>query len=101
MKLENKVAVITGGAQGIGAVISTRFAEEGAKVVIADINEEKAKALAAQLNASYALCDVSDPEQVRNMFGMVLERFDRLDVLVNNAALVHHPASNKNFLEAG
>lgn len=99
MKLQNKIAVITGGAQGIGAAISTRFAEEGATVVIVDINEEKSKGLATQLNASYILCDVSSVEQVDRLFSKVLELHGRLDVLVNNAALVHHPASNKNFLE--
>lgn len=99
MKLQNKIAVITGGAQGIGAAISTRFSEEGAKVIIADLNEEKSKALASQLNASYVLCDVSNAEQVDDLFRKVIERHGRLDILVNNAALVHHPDSNKNFLE--
>ena len=99
MKLQNKIAVVTGGAQGIGAAISTRFAEEGAKVVIVDINEEKSKTLATQLNASYVLCDVSNAEQVDNLFKKVIEQHGRLDILVNNAALVHHPDSNKNFLE--
>lgn len=99
MKLQNKIAVITGGAQGIGAAISARFSEEGAKVVIADLNEEKSKALASQLNASYVLCDVSNAEQVDHLFKKVIEQHGRLDILVNNAALVHHPDSNKNFLE--
>lgn len=99
MKLQNKIAVVTGGAQGIGAAISARFAAEGAQVVVADIDEEKSQALAGQLHDSYVLCDVSNAEQVGNLFNKVIERFGRLDILVNNAALVHHPASNKNFLE--
>src|SRR5262245_39102937 len=104
MKLQNKVAVITGGAQGIGAAIATRFAQEGATVVIADVNEEKSKLVVVQLKATgteaiYVLCDVSNPEQVEGLFNKTLERFGRLDILVNNAALVHHPDSNKNFLE--
>jgi NAD(P)-dependent dehydrogenase (short-subunit alcohol dehydrogenase family) len=104
MKLQNKIAIVTGGAQGIGAGIVTRFASEGAKVVIADLNEEKSKALVSELKVSgaesiYVLCDVSDQGQVANLFDKTLEAFDRLDILVNNAALVHHPDSNKNFLE--
>lgn len=99
MKLQNKIAVVTGGAQGIGAAISTRFAEEGAKIIIADLNEEKSKTLASQLNASYVLCDVSNAEQVDDLFKKVIKQHGRLDILVNNAALVHHPDSNKNFLE--
>ena len=104
MRLQNRIAVITGGAQGIGAAIATRFAQDGAKVVIADINEEKAKALVSQLkeagaDAMHVLCDVSDAGQVENLFTITLETFGKLDVLVNNAALVHHPDSNRNFLE--
>jgi NAD(P)-dependent dehydrogenase (short-subunit alcohol dehydrogenase family) len=104
MKLQNKVAVITGGAQGIGAAIARRFAQEGATVVIADVNEEKSKSLAAEIEATgaeaiYVLCDVSNSGSVEELFDKVIERFGRLDILVNNAALVHHPDSNKNFLE--
>ena len=104
MKLQNKIAVITGGAQGIGAAIATRFSQEGASVVIADVNEEKSELLVTKIKASgaeaiYVLCDVSNSEQVDELFKKTLERFGRLDILVNNAALVHHPDSNKNFLE--
>jgi len=104
MKLKNRIAVVTGGAQGIGAGIAMRFAQEGASLVIADVNEEKSKSLVAQLKetgveAMYVLCDVSDVVQVENLFNKTLEKFSRLDILVNNAALVHHPDSNKNFLE--
>ena len=104
MKLQNKIAVITGGAQGIGAAIVTRFAREGAMVVIADVNEEKSKLLVSQLQATGGevmalLCDVSEARSVEELFNKTLERFGRLDILVNNAALVHHPDSNKNFLE--
>ena len=104
MRLQNRIAVITGGAQGIGAGIAKCFAQEGAKIVIADVNEEKSKVLVAVLKeigaeAIYVSCDVSDPGQVENVFSKTLEAFGRLDILVNNAALVHHPDSNKNFLE--
>lgn len=104
MRLQGKVAIITGGAQGIGGGISTRFAAERATVVIADSNEEKARQQAAALSATGATvaairCDVSDQAQVTALFAQTVERFGQVDILVNNAALVHHPPSNVNFLE--
>ncbi len=104
MRLKDKVAIVTGGAQGIGGGITTRFAAEGAVVVIADLNEEKAQQQAATLMASggralAVRCDVSDRAQVEALFVQTLAHFGQLDILVNNAALVHHPASNVNFLE--
>lgn len=100
MRLQDRIAVITGGAQGIGAAIAGRFAQEGAKVVIADINEEKAKAIVSEIQDSmYVPCDVSDADQVESLFRRTLEAFGGLDILVNNAALVHHPDASKNFLE--
>lgn len=104
MRLKNKVAVVTGGAQGIGAGIATRFAEEGASVVIADVNEEASKDRVVQIEAAggtaiYVLCDVSDQGQVANLFQKAKEAYGQVDILVNNAALVHHPGSNVNFLE--
>lgn len=104
MRLQAKVAIVTGGAQGIGGGISTRLAAEGATVVIADLNEEKAQQHAATLAATGATvlpirCDVSEQAQVAALFAQTVERFGRVDILVNNAALVHHAPSNVNFLE--
>lgn len=104
MRLQAKVAIVTGGAQGIGGGISARLAAEGATVVIADLNEEKAQQLATTLTATGAQvaairCDVSAQEQVAALFVQTVERFGRVDILVNNAALVHHAPSNVNFLE--
>lgn len=104
MRLHEKVAIVTGGAQGIGGGITTRLAAEGAMVVIADLNEEKAQQHAATLVATGATvlpirCDVSDQAQVAALFAQTLARFGRVDILVNNAALVHHAPSNVNFLE--
>ena len=104
MQLENKVAVITGGAQGIGAGIALRFALEGASVMVADINEEYSQATVNTINgkggiSAYTLTDVSNAEQVENLFQQTVEQFGGVDILVNNAALVHHRDSNKHFLE--
>lgn len=104
MRLQAKVAIVTGGAQGIGGGITARLAAEGAAVVIADLNAEKAQHHATTLAATGATvlairCDVADQLQVAALFDQTLEHFGRVDILVNNAALVHHAPSNVNFLE--
>jgi 3-oxoacyl-[acyl-carrier protein] reductase len=90
--VDKKVAVVTGGAQGIGAAIVDRLASEGASIAVVDINGEKAKevALAAQQKGVEAECyvvDVSDTEAVKNLVGEVTKRFGRIDILVNNAGI--------------
>ena len=87
-RFANKVALVTGGASGIGAAIATRLSAEGAAVAVADLNLEAAEALAAGLSSrSIALhLDVADPRSVTAAFAEIERRLDRLDVLVNNAA---------------
>jgi 3-oxoacyl-[acyl-carrier protein] reductase len=90
--VDKKVAVVTGGAQGIGAAIVDRLASEGASVAVVDINGEKAKevALAAQqkgVEAESYQVDVSDTEAVKSMVGEITKRFGRVDILVNNAGI--------------
>ena len=86
-RLDDKVAVITGGASGIGAGTVHRFAEEGAKVLIADLDEDKGTALADELGASgaYLRTDVSQEEDVAAMIAEATDRWGRLDCLFNNA----------------
>ncbi len=89
MMLKDRVAIVTGGAQGIGRAIADKFAEEGASVLIADINGEGAAAAAKSLPTAIGLTvDVSDPAAVQAMVDAAVERFGRLDILVNNAAIV-------------
>ena len=102
--LASKVAIVTGGAQGIGRGCSARLAREGATVVVADIADEAgAEAIrtieSAGGSARYVQCDVSDPIQVARLVDDTVSDLGRVDILVNNAALVHHPDSNLNFLE--
>jgi 3-oxoacyl-[acyl-carrier protein] reductase len=90
--LKDKVALITGASQGIGRDAALALAEAGAKVAVAARNEEKLAALVAEVNAAggeaFAVkMDVADPEQVKAGFKSVLEKFGRLDILVNNAAI--------------
>ena len=85
--LDGKVAVITGGASGIGAGTVRLFVEHGARVVIADIQEERGQALAEELGtaAAFAHADVSDEAQVEATIALALARFGRLDCMFNNA----------------
>lgn len=92
MRLKDKVAIITGGAMGIGKSYAEGFAKEGAKVVIADINLAAANALsgALQKKGTEALAiktDVSSLEDTRVMAEATIKRFGRIDILVNNAAV--------------
>jgi len=88
-RLEGKVVIVTGGAQGIGKAYALRLGEEDAKVVVADIKDAGAVAgmVAAAGGESLALrTDVTDEESTREMAAKTVERFGRIDVLVNNAA---------------
>lgn len=89
MKLENKVAVVTGGARGIGAAIARAYVAEGAKVAIADVAVDAADALAREIGeqAMAVHLDVRDSASISGMIEAVAGRFGGLDILVNNAAV--------------
>jgi 3-oxoacyl-[acyl-carrier protein] reductase len=92
MRLQNKVAVITGGAQGIGRAIALGMAREGAKLVIADLQAEKAESVAAEARAlgSDALAvevNVASEMSVKRLAERTVERFGRVDILVNDAGI--------------
>ena len=85
---EQRVAVVTGAAQGIGAAIARELASDGHKVVVADINLEGATAVATEIGGVAKKLDVSDPEQVAAFTKTVVDELGGIDILVNNAALV-------------
>jgi 3-oxoacyl-[acyl-carrier protein] reductase len=92
MKLEGKVALITGGAQGIGRAIALALARQGASVVISDVNLEKAQETCREIEAlgGQALAvggNVADAKAAENMVGRAVEKFGALDILVNNAGI--------------
>ncbi len=86
-RLENKVALVTGAGAGLGAQIARRFRQEGAQLVVNDVNAETAQKIADEVGGLAIAADVSDSAAVRAMFGRVGAEIGRLDVLVNNAGI--------------
>ncbi len=96
-RLEGKVAVITGAASGIGRETARRFAEEGARVCVADLADEPGKETASEVDGLYVHADVTDPDDVQAMYREAAERFGGLDVLFNNAGI--SPPDDDSILE--
>ncbi len=93
MRLDGKTAIVTGGASGFGAGIVRKFVDEGARVMIADINGDAASAMAAQIGnaASAQTVDVARGDSVAQMAQAALDAFGHVDILINNAGITHLP----------
>lgn len=90
IRLENKVAIITGGASGIGASAARLFHHHGAKIIIADIADELGKAVAKSLgqNASFVHCDVANEDDMSSLVDATVAEHGRLDIMYNNAGIL-------------
>ena len=91
IRLKGKVAIVTGGARGLGKTYAVRLSEEGAHIVIADILDAKGVKRAIEEKGGEVLSlytDVSDEESTKEMARKTIERFERIDILINNAALL-------------
>jgi 3alpha(or 20beta)-hydroxysteroid dehydrogenase len=88
-RLEDKVAIVTGAARGTGEATARRFAREGAQVVVADVNDELGSKTAAEIGAHYVHLDVTSESDWDAAVDEVVGRFGRLDVLINNAGILH------------
>ena len=93
MRLENRVAIITGGAAGIGKATAERFAQEGARIAICDVNQAAGEAMVQALNAQKAVhrfdqVDVTDRQAVQAWIDDVAEQYGQIDVLINNAGVL-------------
>lgn len=90
-RLAGKTAIVTGAASGFGEGMARRFAEEGANVILADLNGDRADTVATEIgdNAVALSCDVSKQADIARMAETALSRFGRIDVMVNNAGCTH------------
>ncbi|EUA87216.1 short chain dehydrogenase family protein [Mycobacterium ulcerans str. Harvey] len=97
--LSGQIAVVTGGAQGLGLAIAERFVSEGARVVLGDVNLEATEAAAKQLGggevAVAVRCDVTKADEVETLLQAALERFGGLDIMVNNAGITRDATMRK------
>jgi len=102
MRLQDKVAIITGAASGFGAEIARSYAREGAKVVIADLNEAGAHAVAAEIGAAALAvkCDVTNQADIDATVAATIEKFGAIDIVVNNAGYTHKNQPILNVDEA-
>ena len=100
MRLKNKIAIVTGGGSGFGAGIVKKFIQEGAKVVVADINLENAKKVAMDTGGFAVEVDVSNSLSFKNMVDKTLENFGKIEIMVNNAGITHLPNSMEDISEA-
>jgi 3-oxoacyl-[acyl-carrier protein] reductase len=102
-RLEDKVAIITGAGQGIGLAYAQRFLAEGAKVVVAEINEDRAdsamKQLKGQGDVAFQRTDISDEQSTLECAAATIDRFGTIDILLNNAALYYDIDNNNNDYE--
>ncbi|SIO41927.1 3-oxoacyl-[acyl-carrier protein] reductase [Rhodovulum sp. ES.010] len=100
MRLEGKTAIVTGGGSGFGAGIARKFAAEGARVMVADIDADAAAAVADEVSGIARAVDVADDASVGGMARAALAEFSRLDILVNNAGITHLPKPMEEVPEA-
>lgn len=101
MKLKDKIAIVTGGASGFGKAIAETYANEGAKVMVADINGQGARDVANGIgtSAAHIACDVSKKHDVDAMVAETVKAFGGLDIMVNNAGYTHKNQSLMNIGE--
>ncbi|GAA3625194.1 glucose 1-dehydrogenase [Lentzea roselyniae] len=92
MRLDGKIALITGAARGQGAAAARRFAEEGARVMLTDVLDDQGKELAAELGAEYCHLDVSNEDEWAEAVAFTISTFGDISVLVNNAGVLHFSA---------
>ena len=98
-RLEGRVATITGGGSGIGLATARRFASEGAKVVIVDMNPESGEAAAKEVGGIFVKANVTETADVENMYKVAFDTYGRIDIAFNNAGI--SPPDDDSILTTG
>ena len=98
-RLQGKVAIVTGGGSGIGLATVRRFAEEGARVVVVDVDDTSGQSAAGEVDGSYVRCDVTSADDVEAMVATAHETYGSIDVAFNNAGI--SPPDDDSILETG
>ena len=99
MRLEGKTAIVTGGGSGFGEGIARRFAAEGARVMVADINGDGAQAIADEIGGIAQTVDVANSDSVKAMAAAAISQMGQIDILVNNAGITHLPTPMEDVTE--
>jgi NAD(P)-dependent dehydrogenase (short-subunit alcohol dehydrogenase family) len=98
-RLDGRVAVVTGGCSGIGLATVRRFATEGARVVVADVDDERGATVAQEVDGRFVHCDVTDAQQVEALFRTAKDAYGSVDVAFNNAGI--SPPDDDSILDTG
>ena len=91
MRLKNKIAIITGSASGFGKGIAKKFSEEGAKLILVDINSNLLKKVSKSLLQDYFVADVSKDSDFKSLLKYAFKKYEAVDIIVNNAGITHKP----------
>ena len=100
MQLDGKTAIVTGAASGFGAGIARAFAAEGARVLVADLNDKGAQDIASEIGGTACSVDVADGASVQAMVDTAMRTYGHVDILVNNAGITHLPQAMEYVSEA-
>ena len=99
MRLNNKIAIITGSASGFGKGIAEKFTEEGARIIMVDINSRLLKNTSKYLNQDYFIADVSKSSSFKSLSGYVYKKYKTVDIIINNAGITHKPKPMEKVTE--
>ena len=99
MRLNNKFAIITGSASGFGKGIAEKFTEEGARIIMVDINSRLLKNTSKNLNQDYFIADVSKSSSFKSLSGYVYKKYKTVDIIINNAGITHKPKPMEKVTE--